>query len=41
MQDLVRMLRLAGIVAGILFLVSLVWVVLLGPAVFLLVTPRS
>lgn len=41
MQELVRMLRLAGMVAGILFLITFVWVVLLGPAVLLLVTARS
>ncbi len=41
MQDLGRMMRLAGIVAGILFLISFVWVVLLGPAALMLLTPRS
>jgi hypothetical protein len=41
MQDVVRMLRLAGIVAGILFLTMLAWVVLLGPAALILLKPRS
>jgi hypothetical protein len=36
-----RLVRLAGIVAGILFLVAFIWVVLLGPAALLLLTPRS
>jgi hypothetical protein len=40
-QDAMRLVRLAGIVAGILFLVAFIWVVLLGPAALLLLTPRS
>lgn len=41
MQDLVRTLRFAGIVAGLLFFLVILWVVTLGPAVLILVTPRS
>ncbi|HEY1419598.1 MAG TPA: hypothetical protein VGG90_02690 [Candidatus Dormibacteraeota bacterium] len=41
MHDAMRLVRLAGIVAGILFLVAFIWVVLLGPAALLLLTPRS
>ncbi|HKV87837.1 MAG TPA: hypothetical protein VJT78_07560 [Candidatus Dormibacteraeota bacterium] len=40
MHDLARTLRLAGILVGIIFAVSLVWVVLLGPAALMLLSPR-
>lgn len=41
MQDLARTVRLAGIVAGILFLAWLLWVAVIGPAILLLVHARS
>ena len=41
MQDLGRTLRLAGIVAGILFLILMAWVVLLGPGIMILIKPRG
>ncbi len=41
MQDLARTLRVAGIAIGLLFLIALVWVVLLGPAALVLITPRT
>lgn len=40
MQELARYVRIAGIAIGIFFVVSLAWVVLIGPTVFLLLRPR-
>jgi tetrahydromethanopterin S-methyltransferase subunit F len=39
-QDLSRALRIAGIAAGLLFAMWLLWIVLLGPGVLLLLHPR-
>lgn len=41
MQDRMRSWRLVGIVVGVLLAISLIWVVLIGPAVLVLATPRS
>jgi len=39
-KELVRTLRIAGVVIGIALLLQLVWIVLLGPAALVLTTPR-
>ncbi len=40
MPQLARYLRMAGVVFGVAFLVWLMWVVLIGPAMVLLITQR-
>ena len=40
MQDLGRALRIAGIAIGVLFAVSMLWIVLLGPSALLLLHTR-
>jgi hypothetical protein len=41
MQHFMRTWRPVAIVVGVLFAIALVWVVLLGPAALVLLTPRS
>ena len=40
MRDVALALRVAGIVIGVLFAISLVWVILIGPAALIFLSPR-
>jgi len=41
MKPMVKTLRTLGIFIGVAFVVLFVWVVLIGPAALVLITPRS
>jgi hypothetical protein len=40
MRDMAPALRIAGIVIGVVAVISVLWVVLIGPATLLLLNPR-
>ena len=40
MRDVTAALRIAGIMIAVIFAISLLWVVLIGPATLLLLHPR-
>jgi len=41
MKPMVKRLRTLGIAIGLIFVIVSVWIVLIGPALLILLTPRS